>query len=99
MVYDLLVLIHPIDDPDYNVPGYMGVEPGTDLSGKTRPKRRIIEHGEDGLGFVINQDAIMMDYMQRGVQSRGYKGARYSHQEQQLRHWHKELERYLSGEK
>ncbi|MCZ6620055.1 MAG: aromatic ring-hydroxylating dioxygenase subunit alpha [Gammaproteobacteria bacterium] len=99
MVYDLLVLIHPIEDPDYNVPGYMGVEPGTDLSGKTRPKRRIIEYGEDGLGFVINQDAIMMGYMQRGVQSRGYKGARYSHQEQQLRHWHKELERYLSGEK
>ncbi|MFP6837845.1 MAG: aromatic ring-hydroxylating dioxygenase subunit alpha [Pseudomonadales bacterium] len=99
MVYDLLVLIHPIEDPDYNVPGYMGVEPGTDLSGKSRPKRRIIEYGEDGLGFVINQDAIMMGYMQRGVQSRGYKGARYSHQEQQLRHWHKELERYLSGEK
>ncbi len=99
MVYDLMVLIHPVEDPDYNVPAYMGVEAGTDLSGKARPARQIIDYGEEGLGYVINQDAVMMGYVQRGVQSRGYKGARYSHQEQQLRHWHKELERYLSGAK
>lgn len=37
MTYDLMVLTHPVDDPDYNVPAYMGVEDGTDLSGKTRP--------------------------------------------------------------
>lgn len=99
MTYDLMVLIHPVDDPDYNVPAYMGVEDGTDLSGRTRPARRTIAYGEEGLGYVINQDASMMGRVQRGVQSRGYKGARYSYQEQQLRHWHKELERYLNGEK
>jgi phenylpropionate dioxygenase-like ring-hydroxylating dioxygenase large terminal subunit len=99
MTYDLMVLIHPVDDPDYNVPAYMGVEEGTDLSGTTRPERRAIEYGAEGLGYVINQDASMMGHVQRGVQSRGYQGARYSHQEQQLRHWHKELERYLGGEK
>jgi hypothetical protein len=94
-----MVLIHPVDDPNYKVPAYMGVEEGTDLSGTTRPPRRVIEYGEAGLGDVINQDANMMGNVQRGVQSRGYQGARYSHQEQQLRHWHKELERYLRGEK
>lgn len=99
MTYDLMVLIHPVDDPNYRVPAYMGVEEGTDLSGTTRPARRVIQHGEEGLGDVISQDASMMGHVQRGVQSRGYKGARYSHQEQQLRHWHKELERYLNGEK
>ncbi|MDH3641081.1 MAG: aromatic ring-hydroxylating dioxygenase subunit alpha [Gammaproteobacteria bacterium] len=99
MTYDLMVLIHPLDDPDYNVPAYMGVEEGTDLSGLTRPERQVIQYGEEGLGYVINQDASMMGHVQRGVQSRGYKGARYSHQEQQLRHWHKELERYMNGEK
>lgn len=99
MTYDLMVLIHPVDDPSYNVPAYMGVEEGTDLSGKTRPARQFIEYGEEGLGYVINQDASMMGHVQRGVQSRGYKGARYSYQEQQLRHWHTELERYLRGEK
>ncbi len=99
MIYDLMVLIHPVDDPNYSVPAYMGVEEGTDLSGNTRPKRRVIEYGEEGLGDVITQDASMMGHVQRGVQSRGYKGARYSHQEQQLRHWHNELQRYLNGEK
>ena len=99
MTYDLMVLIHPVDDPDYKVPAYMGVEEGTDLSGNTRPERRFIAHGDEGLGYVINQDASMMGRVQQGVQSRGYQGARYSYQEQQLRHWHIELERYLSGEK
>jgi phenylpropionate dioxygenase-like ring-hydroxylating dioxygenase large terminal subunit len=99
MTYDLMVLIHPVDDPDYQVPAYMGVEEGTDLSGRSRPARRVIEYGQEGLGYVINQDAVMMGYVQKGVQSRGYKGARYSYQEQQLRHWHNELGRYMSGEK
>ncbi len=99
MIYDLMVLTHPVADPDYRIPAYMGVEEGTDLSGRTRAPRRFIEYGEEGLGYVINQDASMMGHVQRGVQSRGYRGARYSYQEQQLRHWHKELERYLNGDK
>jgi phenylpropionate dioxygenase-like ring-hydroxylating dioxygenase large terminal subunit len=99
MTYDLMVLIHPVDDPEYNVPAYMGVEEGTDLSGRSRPTRRVIEYGDEGLGYVINQDATMMSHVQKGVRSRAYKGARYSYQEQQLRHWHTELERYLTGEK
>jgi phenylpropionate dioxygenase-like ring-hydroxylating dioxygenase large terminal subunit len=99
MTYDLMVLIRPVDDPNYKVPAYMGVEDGTDLSGKIRPERMHIEYGSPGLGYVINQDATMMGYVHQGVQSRGYKGARYSDQEQQLRHWHNELERYVRGEK
>ncbi len=100
MTYDLMVLIHPVpDDPNYSVPAYMGVEEGTDLSGEVRPERRYVEYGEEGLGPVISQDAYMMAYVQQGVQSRGYKGARYAETEQQLRHWHTELERYLNGEK
>ena len=99
MTYDLLVLIRPVADPNYKVPAYMGVEDGTDLSGETRPERMHIEYGKPGLGYVINQDATMMGYVHQGVQSRGYRGARYSDQEQQLRHWHNELERYVRGEK
>ena len=99
MTYDLMVLIHPVDDPNYSVPAYMGVEEGTDLSGEERPERRYIDYGEDGLGAVIVQDAFMMPYVQAGVQSRGYKGARYSEAEIQLRHWHTELEKYMAGEK
>ena len=98
-IYDLMVLIHPVDDPKYRVPAYMGVEEGTDISGNVRPERRHIAYGDPGLGPVISQDSVMMGHMQGGVQSFGYGGARYSEQEQQLRHWHLELERYLSGEK
>jgi carnitine monooxygenase subunit len=99
MTYDLMVLFHPVDDPTYKVPAYMGVEDGVDISGKVRPERRFIAHGEDGLGDVISQDARMMGYVQAGVNSRGYGGARYSEMEQQLRHWHKEWDRYIAGEK
>ena len=99
MTYDLMVLIHPVDDPKHQVPAYMGVEEGTDISGKVRPERRYIAHGEDGLGYVINQDARIMGYVQDGINSRGYGGARYSEMEMQLRHWHREWDRYLNGEK
>ncbi len=98
-VYDLMVLIHPVDDPKYRVPAYMGVEDDVAISGKVRPERRHIAYGEEGLGMVISQDAVMMGHMQQGVQSHGYAGARYSEQEQQLRHWHLELARYMNGEK
>ena len=98
-VYDLMVLIHPVDDPKYRVPAYMGVEDDVDLSGKVRPQRRHIGYGEEGLGMEISQDSVMMGHMQEGVQSHGYAGARYSEQEQQLRHWHLELARYMNGEK
>ncbi len=99
MTYDLMVLIHPVDDPNYNVPAYMGVEEGVDISGKTRPERRKVAYGEDGLGYVINQDAVNMAFVQKGVNSRCFRGSRYAEQEQQLRHWHLELERYINGEK
>lgn len=99
MVYDLMVLIHPVDDPTYKVPAYMGVEDDVDISGKVRPERQKIEYMADGLGDVIVQDARMMGNVQAGINSRGYGGARYSEQEQQLRHWHKEWDRWMAGEK
>ena len=99
MTYDLMVLFHPVDDPTYKVPAYMGVEDDVDISGKSRPERRFVAHGEPGLGDVISQDARMMGYVQAGISSRGYSGARYGEMEQQLRHWHKEWDRYMDGEK
>jgi phenylpropionate dioxygenase-like ring-hydroxylating dioxygenase large terminal subunit len=99
MTYDLMVLFNPVDDPTYRVPAYMGVEDDVDISGKVRPERRFIGHGEPGLGDVISQDARMMEYVQQGINSRGYGGARYSEMEQQLRHWHREWERYMDGER
>ena len=94
-IYDVVVLVHPIQDPSVVLPGYMGVEPGTDLSGKGRPERRYLTPGDGGLGPVLEQDGVTVPYVQAGMRSRSFKGARLSEQEQRVRHYHAELDRYL----
>lgn len=96
-IYDIQVILRPVETA--RPPVYMGVEDGTDCSGKTRPERRHIRHGEPGLGFVLEQDSMLVPVVQQGLRSRAFKGMRFSEQEQRLRHFHAELDRYLSGEK
>jgi phenylpropionate dioxygenase-like ring-hydroxylating dioxygenase large terminal subunit len=99
VVYDVTVLVHPIHDPNVTLPGYMGVPEGTDCSGATRPERAHLTRGDGGLGYVLEQDGVMVPFVQAGQRSRGFKGARLSEQEQRLRHYHAEIDRYLRGEK
>jgi phenylpropionate dioxygenase-like ring-hydroxylating dioxygenase large terminal subunit len=96
-VYDVQVILQPVADA--KPPVYMGVEDGTDCSGRTRPERQHIRHGEPGLGFVLQQDSVLVPVVQQGLRSRAFRGMRFSEQEQRLRHFHKELDRYLVGEK
>jgi phenylpropionate dioxygenase-like ring-hydroxylating dioxygenase large terminal subunit len=96
-VYDVQVILQPVENA--RPPVYMGVEDGTDCSGRTRPERRHIAHGEEGLGFVLQQDSVLVPIVQQGLRSRAFKGMRFSEQEQRLRHFHAELDRYVSGEK
>ena len=98
--YDTMTLIHPVDDPDYVVPGWMGVPEGTDTSGEMRPDIEYVSDGETpNLGLVLDQDSHLLPVVQKGVRSRGFKGAVWGEQEQRLRHFHKEVDRYLSGDK
>jgi carnitine monooxygenase subunit len=98
--YDTMTLIAPCDHPDYKVPDWMGLPEGTDTSGRTRPLCEHFAVGEDGnLGQVLSQDAELLPVVQKGMRSRGFKGQLWSEQEQRLRHFHAEMERYLSGEK
>jgi phenylpropionate dioxygenase-like ring-hydroxylating dioxygenase large terminal subunit len=99
MIYDVTVLVHPIHDPSIQLPGYMGVDPGTDCSGATRPERRYLTPGDGGVGYVLEQDGVMIPYVQKGVHSRGFRGARLSEQEQRVRHFHCEIDSYLAGAK
>jgi phenylpropionate dioxygenase-like ring-hydroxylating dioxygenase large terminal subunit len=99
MIYDVTVLIHPIHDPAIKIPGYMGVDEGADLTGAIRPERRYLTHGDGGVGPVLEQDGVMIPIVQKGMRSRGFKGARLSEQEQRVRHFHAEIDRYLAGEK
>ncbi|NIM69291.1 MAG: aromatic ring-hydroxylating dioxygenase subunit alpha, partial [Xanthomonadales bacterium] len=98
--YDTMTLVRPVDDPDYAVPGWMGLPEGTDTSGEFRPDTEYVASGEPpNLGLVLDQDSELLPVVQKGLRSRGFAGPLWSEQEQRLRHFHKELDRYLGGEK
>jgi hypothetical protein len=98
--YDTMTLVYPVEDPNYSVPAWMGLPEGTDTSGEIRPDTEYIPYGEPPhLGLVLDQDSELLPVVQKGIRSRGFKGAIWGEQEQRLRHFHTELDRYLAGEK
>jgi phenylpropionate dioxygenase-like ring-hydroxylating dioxygenase large terminal subunit len=98
--YETMILYRPVDDPDYTVPGWMGLPPGIDTTGRTRPQVIHVPVGEKpNLGDVLDQDSELLPIQQRGIRSRGFKGPLWGEQEQRVRHFHRELDRYINGEK
>lgn len=98
--YDNITMFRYVDDPDYFVPGWMGLPKGTDITGRTRPQ---IEHVPEGvkpeLGEVLDQDVELVAAVGAGSRSRGFKGPLWGEQEVRIRHFHRELDRYINGEK
>lgn len=98
--YDTMTLFRPAGDPNYKAPDWMGVPGHLDLSGETRPDTEYFAAGEDAnLGEVISQDVALLESIQVGTHSRGFKGALWSEQEQRIRHYQREVDRYIEGEK
>ena len=98
--YDTITLYRPVDDPSFKTPDWMGLPEGTDVSGEVRPDKEFVHYGEKpDLGLVLDQDSELLPVVQKGIRSRGFKGPLWSEQEIRLRHFHKELDRYMSGEK
>jgi len=98
--YDTMTLIRPVADPNYRTPGWMGLPEGTDTSGEVRPDTEYVPLGvPPNLGQVLDQDSELLPVVQKGIRSRGFDGPIWGEQEQRLRHFHRELERYLNGEK
>jgi len=98
--YNTMTLWRSGDDPSYTVPAWMGLPEGTDVSGETRPEIERTGVGEPpNLGLVLDQDSRLLPVVQSGIRSRGFDGPLWSEQEQRLRHFHTELDRYLTGEK
>ncbi len=94
--YDNLTMYRYVDDPDYFVPGWMGLPKDTDVTGATRPP--VEQYGVDqraDLGPVLNQDVELVAAVQRGSRSRGFRGPLWSEQESRVRHFHRELDRVL----
>ena len=98
--YDTMILYRHVDDPNYTVPAWMGLPAGTDVTGATRPDVKHVPRGQPpGLGEVLDQDADLLPVVQKGLRSRGFRGPLWSEQEQRVRHFHRELDRYINGEK
>jgi carnitine monooxygenase subunit len=98
--YETVIMYRHVDDPDYTVPGWMGLPPGIDTTGATRPNAIHVPLGEKpNLGEVLDQDSELLPILQQGIKSRGFRGPLWSEQEQRVRHFHRELDRYIKGEK
>ena len=98
--YDTMTLFRPADDPTHRAPDWMGIPDGTDLSGATRPDTEYVGVGEPpNLGLVLDQDSHLLPVVQQGIKSRAFEGPLWGEQEQRLRHFHAELDRYLDGVK
>lgn len=93
------VLYRPGSTFGQDLPPYMG-EPGINLAPETRPstKHYLIEDGYH-MGPVVNQDVDIIAKTLIGVKSRGYKAPVWGEQEQRIRHFHREYDRYINGEK
>jgi phenylpropionate dioxygenase-like ring-hydroxylating dioxygenase large terminal subunit len=98
--YNTMILFRPAEDPKYRAPDWMGIPEGTDLSGENRADTNYVPAGEPAnLGDVIDQDVQLLEDVQAGTNSRGFKGALWGEQEQRIRHYHRELDRYIDGDK
>ncbi|MEM7612627.1 MAG: aromatic ring-hydroxylating dioxygenase subunit alpha [Pseudomonadota bacterium] len=98
--YETMILYRPVDDPNYKVPAWMGLPEGIDASGENRPEVIHVPVGVlPDLGEVLDQDAELLPVLQKGVRSRGFRGALYCEQEQRVRHFEAEVERYINEEK
>jgi carnitine monooxygenase subunit len=94
--YDTMTLTFPVKETEAKPPAWMGIPEGTDLTGQARPDCEHFGIGEDAnLGLVLSQDSDLLPIVQRGLHSRGFKGELWGEQEQRIRHFHTELDRYL----
>ena len=83
---------HPVAIADLGQ-GTLGDE-GWD--GSNRPPIKRTDKSSE-LGFVLAQDADLVPGVQRGITSVAFKGFRLSEQEIRIRHYLKELDRYLEA--
>lgn len=98
--YDNIIMYRNVESAEYKTPDWMGLPEDADLSGEMRPDIIHIPVDEKpDLGLVLNQDSELLPYVQAGLTSRGFKGPLWGEQECRLRHFHKELDRYLEGSK
>lgn len=86
---------HPTDPNKmfWDLQNYMLMPEGAPVP--ERPDHRQFKHGEESLGEVLDQDASNLPMVQKGMNSRGFRGLWISKQELRVRHLHKVVDDYL----
>ena len=96
-IFDVIVMMHPQENPEILPPAYMGLPEGWDISGREPAEIQHVDWREGGLGEVFDQDSSLFAQVQQGIESLGFRGSVLSEQEQRIGHFHAELERYISS--
>ncbi|MXY88377.1 MAG: aromatic ring-hydroxylating dioxygenase subunit alpha [Dehalococcoidia bacterium] len=88
---------HPTDPNKmfFDMQTYVRIPPGVDHP--PRPIHAQYKHGEISIGLVMDQDSYNLPRVQKGMNSRSYKGLLINYRERRIRHMHKVLDNYLEG--
>jgi carnitine monooxygenase subunit len=102
LTYDVVTLLPPITDPRAKLKSMADTGREDNIihaSGRpARPERKYVSEAKS-LGYVIDQDFYAVPKIQEGLRSSGFKGMRFGEQEVRIRHYLKEVDRYLNGQK
>lgn len=60
-----------------------------------RPRHRQFKHGDKSIGLVLDQDAFNLPRVQKGMNSKGFRGLWIGDQELRIRHFHKVIDDYV----
>ena len=93
--FHTLGMVHPMEESPIDLTGYIGVPPGTDLSGNDRPETNYVPYIDDELGPVLIQDTELLPEVQQGMKSRAFDGLILGGLEKRIKHFHRELDRRI----
>ena len=79
----------------FDLQTYVRIPPGAEAP--PRPPHTQHRHGEVSLGLVLDQDSYNLPRVQKGMNSRAYKGLLINYRERRIRHMHKVLDGYLEA--
>ena len=88
---------HPTDPNKmyFDLQNYARIPDGADPP--PRPAHTTHKHGEISIGLVLDQDSYNLPRVQKGMNSRAYKGLLINYRERRIRHMHKTIDDYVYG--
>ena len=88
---------HPTDPNKmyYDLQNYVRIPEGAEPP--PRPPHTQHTHGDISLGLVLDQDSYNLPRVQKGMNSRAFKGLLINYRERRIRHMHKTLDDYIYG--